>query len=172
MAPFFAPSPLEPRPRQPCKELHTAPRHRCCGQIGTYCWGLVLTRANGGHAPLFSLNSWGEDALIAKLQGVSSAKRAPASTVTFGCNQQIEVATNKQTLRQQNRTTAQLPAFHSPCRLSSEGSVLTSLGNFTKIIVKNAEKFGKIGRYFPDKFLQRTPFGYNYERKFHWQNIR
>ena len=39
LALFFPPSPLEPRPRQPCKELHTTPRHRCCGQIGTYCWG-------------------------------------------------------------------------------------------------------------------------------------
>jgi hypothetical protein len=31
------------------------------------------------------------------------------------------------------------------------------LGNFTKIIVKNAEAFGKTGRDFPDKFLPHTP---------------
>ena len=106
----------------------------------------------------FSLDQWGEDVFVAKLQGVSTTKRARVSTVTVGCNQQVEVAPSTQNIRQQNRAAAQLPAFHPPCRLSSEGSVLTSLGNFTKIIAKNAETFGKKpGEIFQTNSYHRPP---------------
>ena len=118
----------------------------------------------------FSLNNWGESTFVAKLQGWASAKRSRVATVTVGCNEQIE-AVPQESLQKRNRRASQLPALHPPCRLSSEGSVLTSLGNITRIIAKMLRKLGKISRYFPDKFLLQTPFEYNYGQIFHWQNI-
>ena len=82
----------------------------------------------------FSLNCWGELAFVANLQVLSTAKRSRVSAVTVGCNEQIEAATTNESLRQRNKKASQLPALHPPCRLSSEGSVLTSLGDFTKNI--------------------------------------
>ena len=127
----------------------------------------------------FSLDEWGEDAFVAKLQGVSTAKRARISMSNLELDQRMSTNvqlgvgptniyecptwswtnwTNTQNTRQQNRAAAQLPAFHPPCRLSSEGSVLTSLGNFTKIIAKNAETFGKKpGEIFQTNSYHRPP---------------
>ena len=123
----------------------------------------------------FTLNSWGEDAFVTKLHGVYAVKRARtesrADAVTVSCNTEVGEISSTQTTRQLNKISAKLPALHPPQRLSSEGSVLTSLGNFTKIIAKNAETFGKKpGEIFQTNSYHRPPSEYNYDQKFYWQN--
>jgi hypothetical protein len=48
----------------------------------------------------FTLNSWGEDAFVSKLQGVNAVKRARtelrAEAFTVGCNAEIEEISSKQ----------------------------------------------------------------------------
>ena len=105
----------------------------------------------------FSLNNWGESAFVAKLQGLSTAKRLRVATVTVGCNEQIEVATTNESLQKRSKKASLLPALHPPCRLSSEGSVLTSLGNLTKIIANNAENFGIIKPIFSRQIPSTDP---------------
>ena len=79
---------------------------------------------------------YGADAVAGVINNVIDSNYEGLSFTT-------KMTTSNETLRQRNRKASQLPALHPPRRLSSEGSILTSLGNFTKIIAKMPRLLGK-----------------------------
>ena len=87
----------------------------------------------------FTLNQWGEDAFITKLQGVNSVKRARiearAEAFTVGCNTEVEEISSKQTIRQQNKVSAKLPALHPPMQIILGGVSTNFIGKFYENIV-------------------------------------
>ena len=76
----------------------------------------------------FTLVNWVEISFIAKLQGWSTAKRVRSSPVAVGCNEQIEVATSKETILKRSKRASQLPALHPPMQAFIGGVSINIIG--------------------------------------------
>ena len=74
-------------------------------------------------------------------------------------------------IHKRSKDAASLSALHPPCKLSSEGHPLTTLGDITEIIEK-CNKIWETGRNFPSKFLQQLHYELYCERKIQQQFLK